>query len=143
MAVRWSDDLPRTIGQLLNDFHRLSAVSWLLESEMVSAWVYVQSGRHGPLPWTGLRRSGLRSSFAQTLQPAKDGQHKLAVRRGGKAPILKPTRHHVAGADNHAPSSIWRAINGFRTPPSGRDPIRASDQDAAPLVRLRVANDLN
>jgi hypothetical protein len=33
-------------------------------------------------------------------------------------PIFKPTRHHVADTGNRASSSIWRAINGCRTPPS-------------------------
>jgi hypothetical protein len=33
---------------------------------------------------------------------------------------FKPTRHHVAGAGNHTPSSTWRAINGCRTPLQAR-----------------------
>src|SRR6266851_6615764 len=54
---------------------------------------------------------------------------------------FKPTRHHVAGAGNHAPSSIWRAINGCRTP-SGRDRIHVPDQDAALFVLLRASQRL-
>ena len=48
---------------------------------------------------------------------------------------FKPTRHHAAGAGSHAPSSIRRAINGFRTP-SERDQIRVPNQDAAPLGNI-------
>ena len=51
------------------------------------------------------------------------------------AASLKRTRHHVSGAGNRAPSSIWRATNGCRTP-SGRDRFHVPDQDAAPLARL-------
>jgi hypothetical protein len=47
-------------------------------------------------------------------------------------------RHRVADAGNHAPSSIWRAINGCRTP-SGRDQIHVPDRDAGLFVRLRAS----
>jgi hypothetical protein len=48
-------------------------------------------------------------------------------------------RHRVADAGNRAPSSIWRAINGCRTP-SERDQIHVPDQDAG-LSRFGSEND--
>src|SRR5450631_1089070 len=51
---------------------------------------------------------------------------------------FKPTRHHVAGAGNHAPPSIWRAINGYREP-AARDRSHVRDQYAALFVLLRAS----
>jgi hypothetical protein len=56
---------------------------------------------------------------------------------------FKPTLHHVAGAGNHAPSSIWRAINGCRRR-SGRDQIYFPDQMqhySCDVARVSGAND--
>jgi hypothetical protein len=43
------------------------------------------------------------------------GQRLLVIEHRASSRTFKPMRHRVAGAGNHAPSSIWRAINGCRT----------------------------
>jgi hypothetical protein len=49
--------------------------------------------------------------------------------------------HHLVGAGNPSPSSIWRATSGFRTP-SGRALNHVQDQDGAAIVRRHASQHL-
>src|SRR5450631_4884357 len=60
--------------------------------------------------------------WVRDREPSSDVRHRIAYscecEKGHSATArIKPTRHHVVGACKHAPSFIWRAINGCRTPP--------------------------
>jgi hypothetical protein len=84
-----------------------------------------------------MARSPLRAFSDIRIVYAKSSWTDSRLRGANWHGRTKPTRYHAAGAGNRAPSSIWPAINGSRTP-HGRDQSHFPDQDAAlPVAAAR------